>query len=89
MEIKETINAGKEILKQTSALGIGVVFGNVVGWLIPEVSIPIKLCGYVGTFILGCMMADKSDEYIDARADELEQFIVAAKDELNNLSEEG
>ena len=89
MDHNELIKNGKEVLKQVSSLGIGVVFGNIVGWLIPEVSIPVKICGYIGTFVLGSMLADKSDEYIDSKAEELEQFIVTAKDEFDKIKEEG
>lgn len=89
MDHNELIKNGKEVLKQVSSLGIGVVFGNIVGWLIPEVSIPVKICGYIGTFVLGSMLADKSDEYIDTKTEELEQFIVTAKDEISKMQEEG
>lgn len=89
MNVNEMIKTGKEVLKQASSLGIGVVFGNIVGWLIPEVSIPVKICGYIGTFVLGSMVSDKAEEYIDAKSDEFEQFIVTAKDEINKMQEEG
>ena len=89
MDHNELIKNGKEVLKQVSSLGIGVVFGNIVGWLIPEVSIPVKICSYIGTFVLGSMVSDKAEEYIDTKSDEFEQFIVAAKDEINKIQEEG
>ena len=89
MDHNELIKNGKEVLKQVSSLGIGVVFGNIVGWLIPEVSIPVKICSYIGTFILGSMVSDKAEEYIDIKSDEIEQFIVTAKDEINKMQEEG
>lgn len=89
MDYNELIKNGKEVLKQVSSLGIGVVFGNIVGWLIPEVSIPVKICGYIGTFILGSMVSDKAEEYIDTKSDEIEQFIVTAKDEINKIQEKG
>lgn len=89
MDYNELIKNGKEVLKQVSSLGIGVVFGNIVGWLIPEVSIPVKICGYIGTFILGSMVSDKAEEYIDTKSNEIEQFIVTAKDEINKIQEEG
>lgn len=89
MDHNELIKTGKEVFKQVSSLGIGVVFGNIVGWLIPEVSIPVKICSYIGTFVLGSMVSDKAEEYIDAKSDEFEQFVVAAKDEINKIQEEG
>lgn len=89
MDHNELIKNGKEVLKQVSSLGIGVIFGNIVGWLIPEVGIPLKICSYVGTFVLGSMASDKAEEYIDTKAEELEQFIVTAKDEFDKIKEEG
>lgn len=89
MDHNELIKNGKEVLKQVSSLGIGVIFGNIVGWLIPEVSIPVKICSYIGTFVLGSMVSDKAEEYIDTKSDEFEQFIVTAKDEINKMQEEG
>lgn len=83
------IETGKELLKQVSTLGIGVIFGNFVTFLIPEVCIPLKICSYVGTFILGSMASDKAEEYIDSKTEEIQQFIVTAKDELNKILEEG
>ena len=85
----KTIRSGKEILKEITTLGLGVVIGNITSVLMPEVSIPIKARGYIGSYIVSMVISDKTDEYIDVKSEELINGIADIKNSIKNKKGEG
>ncbi len=82
MNIEKIVSTGKTVVKNLSNIGIGVFFGNIATVLVPEIGIPLRICTTVGAYVLGCMVADKADEYIDEKVEEI-------KTEITENSEEG
>lgn len=53
-------------LKGVSSIGIGAVLGQAACMFMPpQISIPVKICVYVGTRLFGGMLMDRTDDYID------------------------
>lgn len=67
----DIFNKAKEGLKSVTSIGTGMVIGNMATMFLGEAIIPIKICAYVGSYILSLMLSEKTDEYIDKKAEEI------------------
>ena len=71
MNLDKVINTSKNILKNASSIGIGALFGDLSLIILPEVSLPVRICSSIASYMLGLMLIDKTDEYIDQKAEEI------------------
>ena len=71
-EMNEKIEAGKKIFKLGTALGSGVILGEIATAFIPGGAwIPIKGIAYLASIVLSDMLAKKTDEFIDEEVDNI------------------
>ena len=79
------VNTGKEVLKTITGIGNGVLTGLVAGLSVAPYGVPLKICACVSSLVLGGLMTDKTDAYIDKCVNDIEKEI---KDVAAKISEE-
>lgn len=82
------MKTGKEALKVVTGIGNGVLTGIVAGLSATPYGIPLKICACVSSFVLGGIMTDKTDAYIDKTAEEIEKQIKEAAAKISEEDEE-
>lgn len=76
----------KKGLKLVTMVGNGMIIGAIgmIGvFSAPSISVPIKLCSAVSSYVLTGVVTEKTDEYIDKAIDELQNEV---SDMKNNIS---
>lgn len=66
----DIFDKGASCLKTATNVGVGAVIGNIATAFMPTVALPIKVCAYIGSYILSMMLSEKTDEYIDRKTEE-------------------
>lgn len=62
MNTMETI---KSAVKMAAGLGNGAMFGGLVPMLVGGSMLPIRICACISAYILGEILTEKTDAYID------------------------
>lgn len=86
--MNKILSTGKEVVKAVAAIGNGVLSGFVAGLSFLPFGTPVRICACVSSFILGGVLTDKTDAYIDKVADQIQEEINNATEELDEEDEE-
>lgn len=81
--MNKILSTGKEVAKAVAAIGNGVLSGFVAGLSFLPFGMPVRICACVSSFVLGGILTDKTDAYIDKCADQIQEEISKAADELD------
>lgn len=60
-----TMNTIKSVIKMAAGIGNGAMFGGLVPILVGGSMVPIKICACISAYILGEILTEKTDAYID------------------------
>lgn len=85
--MNKILNTGKEVVKAVAAIGNGVLSGFVAGLSFLPFGTPVRICACVSSFILGGVLTDKTDAYIDKVADQIQEEFDQAAEELSEEDE--
>lgn len=61
---------GGECLKMVTNLGVGTVIGNIASRHLGGTMLPVKVCAYIGSYILSMLLSEKTDDYINRKTEE-------------------
>jgi len=86
--MNKVLSTGKEVMKAVAAIGNGVLSGLVAGLSFLPFGMPVRICACVSSFVLGGILTDKTDAYIDKCADQIQEEINKAADELDEDDKE-
>jgi len=62
---KGIINSVKGVIKFMAGMGNGAMFGGLVPILVGGSAWPVRLCACISAYILGEIVTEKTDAYID------------------------
>ena len=82
--VDDIFKKANSALKVVTDVGTGAIIGNVASMFLGNTILPVKVCAYVGSYILSMMLSEKTDEYIDRKTDEYK----ADFDEMRNTIKE-
>lgn len=85
--MNKILSTGKEVVKAVAAIGNGVLSGFAAGLSFLPFGTPIRICACVSSFILGGVLTDKTDAYIDKVADQIQEEFDQADEELSGEDE--
>lgn len=86
--MNKILSTGKEVVKAVAAIGNGVLSGFVAGLSFLPFGTPVRICACVSSFILGGVLTDKTDAYIDKVADQIQEEFDQAAEELSEEDED-
>ena len=71
-ETNEKLETGKKVFKMSTALGTGIILGEIATKFIPGGAwIPVTGLAYLASIVLSDMLAKKTDEFIDEEVDSI------------------